>query len=229
MKALIGKLAVGTTIAILAGVVAVTANAQSTNESAFFTVTEQLDVGGTILEPGTYEISVVPGRLNRNMLRVWNADRSELFATVLSVPHPEGPDDEMVPENRYVYYPASADHVMALRTWFAPNTPASGGHDIVYPKSRALELALLADEPVVAIPDEVQEADLETAPLVVVTPKKEEKPYVEPPKVQAQTPPPVRVAERLPQTASNVPMWAGLGLLSLIAALGLGVLARKLA
>ena len=51
MKALIGKLAVGTTIAILAGVVAVTANAQSTNESAFFTVTEQLDVGARSWSP----------------------------------------------------------------------------------------------------------------------------------------------------------------------------------
>jgi hypothetical protein len=227
MKALIGKLAAGLTIAILAGVVAATANAQGTNEKAFFTTTEQLDVGGTILEPGTYEISVVPGRLNRNMLRIWNADRSELFATILSVPHPEGAAEEMVPENRYVYYPASANNVKALRTWFAPNTPASGGHDIVYPQSRALELAVLAEEPVVAVPDEVQEAELETAPLVVVTPKKEVTPYEEPPKVQA--PPPVRVAERLPQTASNVPMWAGLGLLSLVAALGLGVLARKLA
>ena len=67
--------------------------------------------------------------------------------------------------------------------------------------------------------------------LVVVTPEKEVEPYEE---VSVEQPP-VQVAENradqelLPQTTSDVPLYAGLGLLSLLGALGLGVLARRLA
>ncbi len=228
MKRTMSWLTVGLCTVLLGSAFVTRASAQGTaefNETGYFTVTEPLDVGSTTLQPGEYQISVIPGRWDRNMLQVWNADRTELFTTLLSVPHQEGPEGLQVTEGRYVYYPASATHNKALRTWFDATTPTSGGHDIVYPKSRALELASLAKEPVVAVPDEVKEADLETAPLVVVTPDKKVKPY----ETTIPEEPPVKVAEKLPQTASNVPLYAGLGLLSLLGALGLGVIARRVA
>ena len=218
-------------ITVLVGVaLATTANAQNmggTGEQGYINLTEPLDVGGTVLQPGDYVISVVPGRVDRNMLQVWNTDRTNLLTTLLSVPHVEGPSEVGVPNSRYIYYPASEDSPRALRTWFASNTPNSGGHDIVYSKARAMELAARVAEPVVAIPDEVKVAEFETAPLVVVTPDKKVVPYKEPVKPKAE---PVKVAEYrkpLPQTASNVPLHAALGLLSLLGALGLGVLVRR--
>jgi len=232
MKSLTSWLAVGLCIVLLGFVAATTASAQNTDERAFFNLTEPLDVGGTILQPGNYKIRVVPQRWDRNLLQVWSADETKLFTTLLSVPHPEGPTGVQIPESRYVYYPASADHIKALRTWFASNTPASGGHDIVYPRGRAVELAALVKEPVVALAEEVKETEYTTAELVVVTPENEVKPY-EP--VVAEPEPEVKVAEniphheQLPRTASNVPLFAGLGLLSLLGALGLGVLARRMA
>jgi hypothetical protein len=203
-------------------------------------LTEPLDVGGTILQPGDYQIKVVRLQGNRNILRVTNADGTELLATVLSIPHPEGPGGVQIPASRYIYYPASAGHVKTLRTWFAANTPGLGGHDIVYPRQRALELAALVNEPVVATQDEVKEADYQTAPLVVVTPEKEVKPYEvvtaqKPPVPEATPAQPAKAVEkavqhkRLPKTASDVPLHAGLGLLSLLGALGLGALARRVA
>jgi len=237
MKRRTSCLAIGLCTVLLGVALATTANAQSmggTHEQGLINLTEPLDVGGTVLQPGDYNIIVVPGRLNRNMLQVWNADATELLTTLLSVPHVEGPSEVRVPENRYIYYPASEDSPRALRTWFASNTPNSGGHDIVYSKARAMELAARVAEPVVAIPDEVKVAEFETAPLVVVTPDKKvvpykEKvvPYKEEVKPKAE---PVKVAEYrkpLPQTASNVPLHAALGLLSLLGALGLGVLVRR--
>jgi len=213
------------------------ASAQITlGEQAFFTLTEPMDVGGTILPAGDYQIKTVPALANRNLLQVWSGDQTTLFTTLLTVPHHEGNQVEEIPESRYLYYPASDSHIRALRTWFDGNTPGSGGHDIVYPKQRAMELAALAKEPVIAIPDEVKVAEYETAPLVVVTPEKEVKPY-EVTKVEkkAAVVEPIKVAEvrpqpqQLPQTASNIPMYAGLGLLSLLGALGLGVIARRVA
>ncbi len=228
MKRLTSWIAVGLCTALIGFTFAAKANARNTDEAAMLRLTEPLDVGGRILQPGDYHLKIVAGRLDRNLLQVWNADDTKLFATLLTVPHPEGPAGVQVSESRYVYYPASAGHITALRTWFAGTTPRSGGHDIVYPKQRAAELAALVAEPVVATEEDVKEADLETAPLVVVTPEKEVKPYEEPPmKVAEASPVPVPVPEELPKTASNVPLYAGLGLLSLIGALGLGVLARR--
>jgi hypothetical protein len=209
------------------GVVTV-ANAQNSRDTSKFTVTEPLDVGGTVLQPGEYQIRDVPKTGGRNILQVWNADATQLFTTLLSVPH--APEPEGLPDrgSNFVYYPASAQSIKALRTWYPFGAPA-GGHDIVYPKGRAMELAAIVAEPVVAIPDKVEVAELETIPLVVVTPEKEIQPYEvatiqEPPAKLAQNTP---SHELLPQTASHLPLITGLGFLSLFGALGLGVLARR--
>lgn len=250
MKRLGSWLAAGMCTALLGFALAPKANAQGTVEQSSFNLTEPLDIGGTILQPGDYQIKVVLLQGNRNLLRVMNADGTKVLGTVLSVPHQEGPGAVKIPASRYTYYPASAGHIMALRTWYAPDTPGLGGHDIVYPEQRAMELAAAVNEPVVAIPDTTKEADYATAPLVVVTPAKEVKPYevvaaekppvpvaapVEPAKPEVAAAQPAKVAEtrvhheRLPKTASDVPLYAGLGVLSLLGALGLGVLGRRLA
>ncbi len=240
MKRLTSWLAVGMCTALLGFTLAANANGQGTSEQASFKLTEPLDVGGTILQPGDYQIKVVPLQGNRNLLQVTNADGTKLLATLLSIPHAEGPGGVQIPTSRYIFYPASAGHIKTLRTWFAANTPGLGGHDIVYPRQRAMELAALVKEPVVAIPDEVKEAEYKTAPLVVVTPEKQVKPYEEvtaqkPPVPEAAAAPPAKAVEkpvhhkRLPKTASDVPLHAGLGLLSLLGALGLGALARRVA
>lgn len=221
-------LAIGVCTALIGFGVVTAANAQNSRDTSRLTVTEPLDVGGTILQPGDYQIRDIPKPGGRNLLQVWNADATELFTTLLSVPHTAGstglPDQGI----NFVYYPASADSIKALRTWY-PFGAEAGGHDIVYSKGRALELAPLVKEPVIAVPDEVKVAEYENAPLVVVTPDKTVVPYT----YKEETTPkaaPVKVAEYrkpLPQTASNVPLHAALGLLSLLGALGLGVLVRR--
>jgi predicted component of type VI protein secretion system len=225
-------------MALFGFILTANANGQGTVEQSTFTLTEPLEVGATVLQPGDYQIKVVLLQGNRNMLQVSNADGTKLITTLLSIPHPEGPGAVQIPASRYIYYPAGAGHIKTLRTWFAANTPGLGGHDIVYTKQRALELAALVNEPVVATPVEVKEADYATAPLVVVTPQKEVKPYEvatapKPPVPEAAPAQPAAAVEkpvhhkRLPKTASDVPLYAGLGFLSLLGALGLGALARR--
>ena len=240
MKRLMSWLVVGACAILLGLILTRNVNGQGPVENASFTLTEPLDVGSTILQPGDYQIKVVLLQGNRDLLQVTNADGTKIIATLLSIPHPEGPGGVQIPASRYVYYPASAGHIKTLRTWFAANTPGLGGHDIVYSKQRAMELAALVKEPVVAVPDEVKEAEYKTAPLIVVTPEKEVKPYevatAQKPSVPEAAPAQqTTVAEsfahhkRLPRTASVVPLYAGLGFLSLLGALGLGALARRVA
>lgn len=208
MKALTRLLLMSALILVIGVISAPNAMAQIA-ETSFLQVTDPLDVGGTVLEPGTYVIRVLPGYTNRNLLQITNEDRSKIFATVLSIPHayPVGVGES---NTEYVLYPAIAGTTRALRTWYAVNSTSKGGHDIVYPEKRAMELAPVVQEPVYAYKGEAKPEALVTAPLVIVTPKKEIVAYVEP----TPAPRPMQVAKNeLPATASRLPLAAALGLL----------------
>jgi hypothetical protein len=197
-----------------------------TPETSTLPVTEPLEVGGTVLQPGDYVIRVLRSHVDRNKVQITNPEMTKVYATLLTVPHALQPNEKM-PNTMFVYYPAADGLPRALRTWYAPNPSASqGGHDIVYDATRAQQLARLTKAPVVAYEPGIAVADLDTAPLEVVTPEAETLPYVAPvaPKV-AETPkpaPPTRIAEsrpvEMPNTASNLPLIALIGLVSLAGA-----------
>lgn len=231
MKKLMTCLALGTFATFLGVVSAPVANAQSDRENSTFTLTESVDVGSFTLPPGTYLIKVVLLDSNRNMIQVTDVDQTKVFATVLATPHPILAG-EMSPSTRYIYYNTAPGQPKALRTWFPRDS--SSGQDIVYPKQRAMQLAAVVKEPVVFVPDDVKETEYKTAPLTVVTPDQTVKPYEAPVVVAQKAPEPVAVAEaspekQLPKTASHVPLYAALGLLSLGAAFGLRMLAHRTA
>jgi hypothetical protein len=229
MKKLMTCLAVGT-FATFLGVASTPAYAQTDKEYSSFTVTEPLEVGAYTLPPGTYLVKVVLLQSNRNMIQVSNVEQTKVFATVLARPHPILPE-EVIPSSRFVYYATASGQPKALKTWFAGDTYS--GQDIIYPKQRAMELAAASKEPVIAIPDEVKEAEFKTVPLTIVTPERQVKPYEEPVIVarKAPEPAPIAVAEarpsELPKTASHVPLFAALGVLSLGGALGLRALTNR--
>jgi len=227
MKKLMSCLALGA-FATFLGVVSTPAYAQSDRENSTFTVTEPIDVGGFTLPPGTYLVKVVMLASNRNMIQVTNVEQTKVFASVLATPHAIRAD-EVVPSSRYTYYATAEGQPKALRTWFARDT--TNGQDIIYPKRRAMELAAAAKEPVTAIPDEVKEAEYKSVPLTIVTPEQQVKPYEEPVVVVQKAPAPIVVAEarpqQLPRTASHVPLFAALGLLSLGGAFGLRALTNR--
>jgi hypothetical protein len=209
-------------VSALALLICVPAAFAQTPEASILPVTEPLDVGGTILQPGTYMIRVVPSSTDRNKVQVMNQEGTKVFASVLTVPHPLEPGEE-VPNTTFVYYPAGEGSPRALRTWFAPNPHASGGgHDIVYDEKRAKQLARLANSNVVYYPGETVVAEIDTdTELSVVTPQAtvETYTYVPPPALPA--PPMTSATEAqvdMPATASRTPLIALLGLISLVGA-----------
>lgn len=209
---------------LILGMIATPAAFAVRGESSVLRLTEPLDVGGTVLEPGVYAISVLPSSRNHNILRVTSEDGSEVFATVLSIPHSldatQDPGDTSL-----VYYPAVAGAPRALRTWFASDSTSAGGHDIVYPQPRAMTLASETKQPVVAFKDETEPENLETAELVVVTPEREITPFRESSPAPRDREP-VRVAEvrEMPITASHVPLFGMIGLLLIGVAVGIHTL-----
>jgi len=205
-----------------------------TPEASTLPVNEPLEVGGTILQPGTYLIRVLPSFKDRNKIQITSTDRKTLYATVLTIPHPLRAN-EKVPNTTFVFYPAAEGAPRALRTWFARNPDVSqGGHDIVYEETRAKQLARLNQSPVVSYRGETQVADLDTTELRVVTPQATVETYTPPapepmtsaanetlapspaPVVAESQPAPVAENQpiEMPNTASTVPLIGLLGLLS---------------
>lgn len=213
-----------TALVVVFGVIATPGAFAVMAESSALRLTEPLDVGGTVLEPGVYVIKSLPNSPNHNLLRVTNEDGSEVFATVLSIPHSLDANQDPT-ETSFVYYPAVDGAPRALRTWFASDSASGGGHDIVYPRPRAMELAEAAKQPVVAYKDETEPENLETAELVVVTPEQEVTPYQEPSPAPRE-PKPVKVAEarEMPMTAGRVPLFGTIGLLLIGVAVGIRTL-----
>jgi hypothetical protein len=218
---------------IFGGIFATAAIAQSPKGSSL-TLEEPLEIGDTILEPGAYVITVVPGD-RRDVLTVTSEDGTETFATVLTTPHTATATAEQK-RTQYVYFPTTAGSTRTLKTWFAPDSAAGYGYDVVYPETRAMELATVANGPVVAYKDGTVAADLTTTELEVVAPDKEVMVYVAPgdavaddteePVEVAETPPRDRpmTASELPTTASRLPLFAALGFLLLLAAGGVRIL-----
>jgi hypothetical protein len=174
---------------------------------------------------------LVESSSNRHIVQIFNADQTKIFATVLAIPN-----YRLVPKDKSVvtFNEGLGGRPEAIRAWFYPG--ANWGEEFVYPKAKAVELAQVAKVPVLALqadvavevakPEEPQVvAQLTQAPIVAVKPTGE---VVEVAQV-VQTVPTVVVAAApaealpptLPATASDLPLIALGGLLTLGCALAL--------
>jgi len=193
------------------------ARADQWNKKTVMTFNQPVEIPGQILPAGTYTFKLLESPSDRHIVQVFNADGTQLIATILTIN-----DYRLQPTGRTVvkFAEQPGDAPDALKAWFYPGD--NFGQEFVYPKTRAIELAVAVKEPVPAVP--VEAADLTTVEIVAVTPEQKEVPVTE--AVQTTAPvaatpaaaPAVETAE-LPKTASGLPLIALLGLASLGAAL----------
>ena len=178
------------------------------NKRTVVTFTQPVEIPGQVLPSGTYTIELFESLGNRHIVRIFNADRTKLIATVLAIPNrrltPTG-DNVM----KFSERPGNAPD--ALKAWFYPGE--TGGQEFVYPKARAVELAQVTHESIPAVENEPAPVEeLKTEPIVSETPEKTE--------VAVEAAPPAPVAQALspapvlPKTASQVPLIGLLGVLS---------------
>src|SRR3954466_7510896 len=169
-------------------------------------------VGAQVLPAGTYVIKVLNSLSgqDRHIVQILNADETHIFTTAIAIPNYRLQSTE---KTVMTFQERPEGQPQALRAWFYPGRKY--GEEFVYPKAKAIELAKAVDYPVLYTPIEVAKVeDLTSVPIEAVKPTGEVIPVAE--VVQA---PPVEEAKLvLPQTASNLPMLAMFGLLSLGAA-----------
>jgi hypothetical protein len=92
------------------------------------TFTQPVEIPGQILPSGTYTIELFESLGARHIVRIYNADRSKLIATVLAIPNQRltpTPDNVMKFQER----PGVAPD--ALKAWFYPGN--NSGQEFVYP------------------------------------------------------------------------------------------------
>src|ERR1700722_19776671 len=188
------------------------------NKKTVMTFSQQVEIPGQVLPAGTYTIKLVDIASERHVVQFLDADGIHVIATVLAINnwrlHPTG-------ETVVKFAERAGDNPEALKAWFYPGD--NFGQEFVYPKQRAIQLAIETKEPVPAIAEETPATDLKTSPIMAVTPEQTEVPVTE---VVETTPdtqdaPPGAVAKEtsLPKTASLLPLIALLGLASVGCAL----------
>lgn len=211
-------------LALLVGVLVSPARADQWNKETVLTFSQPVEVPGRVLPAGTYVFKLLDSYSWRHIVQIFNADKTEVLATILAIPNyrlePKG-------ETETNFYERPGDSPVALRAWFYPGD--NFGQEFVYPKKRAIQLAQASKEIVPAETVEPSESNLKTVPLVAITPEKKEEPVTEAiqvlplqtPERVAAAPPQTPKPEKLPQTGSSIPL---IGLLGFVAiAFGLGL------
>jgi hypothetical protein len=190
------------------------AGADEWNKKMVMTFSQPVEIPGQILPAGTYTIKLVDLASERHVVQFLDADGIKVIATVLAIN-----DWRLRPTGQTVvkFAERTGDNPEALKAWFYPGD--NFGQEFVYPKQRAIELAVATKQPVPALAEDVTPADLKTAPIVAVTPEEKEVPVEEviatAPPAAEQAAPLVAENTSLPKTASSLPLIALLGIASL--------------
>jgi hypothetical protein len=181
--------------------------------------------GGQILEAGTYVFKLLDSRFDRHIVQIFNEDQTHVYATILAIPNYR----VHAPENTIINFEErTSGSPVAIKAWFHPGDTL--GHEFVYPKARAVELAKLTNEPVPSMPTELTPDITSTSPTAIAelekAPLKAEEPTGEEVAV-SQAFEPIELAS-LPKTASSVPLVGLMGLLSLAVAFTLLMVTKRI-
>ena len=179
-------------------------------------------VGAQILPAGTYTFKLMDSQADRHIVQVMNEDETHVYSTILAIPNYRlKPTDHTV----MTFRERAEGQPEAIRAWFYPGN--QWGEEFVYRKTRAMELAKVVNEPILAMPVDV-EPSVETFKDIQVETVQPDAPAAV---VAAEPEPPVETAaaatESLPSTASSLPLVGLIGLLSLGAGLTLSIMTKR--
>jgi hypothetical protein len=208
------------------------------------TIDQPMEIpGGKVLQPGTYWMRLLDSPSERHVVQFMNDKQNHVLATVHAINN-----YRMQPTGKTVitFYEMPAGQPEAIRAWFYPGD--NFGQEFIYKKHRADELAKTSNTTVQSEEENVNaenEVPASAAPAPQAQPEQPAPAPAPAPEVaQNEVPPapaPVAAApapapeaqpetaapRTLPQTASDIPMYALLGFMSLGAALGLRSFSRR--
>ncbi|MEO8028049.1 MAG: hypothetical protein ABI823_16310 [Bryobacteraceae bacterium] len=229
-------------VALMSATLAPMARADAWNRKTVITFSGPVEIPGVHLEgwgvlpAGTYVFKILDSKSDRHIVQIFSKDEKTVYATVLAIPNYrlKATDKTVI-----TFRERPAGQPEALRAWFYPGR--QWGEEFVYPKAKAMQLAKETNTPVlyteVELPLEVKApirsaaepvvVELQRAPIMAAKPTGEEVQLAEvveaPPAevevAEAPAPAPREAQEpALPATASQLPLIAVFGLMTLGAA-----------
>jgi hypothetical protein len=237
--------AFATLAVLLAGTPAV---GQTWDEKTIVTISGPVQLPGRTLAAGKYVFKLHDSPGARHIVQVLSGDESQILTTLLAIPA----ERQQATEDTVITFAERAStSPPAVRYWFYPAKRI--GHEFVYPREQAMQIARASNQPVQATASPMGTAEeMKTAEVTVVNPSDANAQSGQ--VAQAAPPPPaapradVPAAEstqtraepaaagasdnqaeprELPQTAGPLPLIAALGLLSLGGALATRTLRRR--
>ena len=212
------------------------ARADEWNQETVFTFSGPVEIPGRVLAAGTYVFKLADSMSDRNIVEVFNKDENHLYGIFLAIP-----DYRLRPSGRpIITFEERADNAPeAVKAWFYPGD--NYGHEFVYPKVKAMELAKANNQPVPSMPNglaantttpaknmnEPHVMAMKQAPLKAQQPNQQEVTIAEafpPPPAQASA----KMPARLPKTASPLPLVGLIGIGALGVAASLRFAAAKM-
>jgi hypothetical protein len=118
----------------------VPAHANEENQMTKLTFSQSVQVPGRILPAGTYQFVLATNDSNRNIVEIFNADGTELYATIQTISAERG---RKAYGTSVTFAQRSNGQPEALVTWFYPGNDI--GHEFVYSKQVESELAQAAN------------------------------------------------------------------------------------
>jgi hypothetical protein len=201
--------------------------ADENDKKTIMTFSEPFEVPGVnaqILPAGTYIFKILDSHVDRDIVQIFSADGLHIFTTILALPNYRlKPTDKTV----LTFKERGENQPEAIKAWFYPGE--TWGQEFVYPKKRAIELAKIVNEPVLATPVEITETlpveTLRAVPVAAIEPTGEEVPVAAVVEASPEAAP--LVAENLPATASTMPLFALIGMVSLLAGFTLMIITKR--
>jgi hypothetical protein len=151
-----------------------TVNADDWDKATRITVNQPFKIPGVMLPAGTYVVKIVDLAADRHVVRFYSEDETKVYATVLGIPSFRFEPTE---NSAFTFYESELNQPRALRDWFYPGYQY--GTEFIYPKTEAVEIATVVQEPVPAFVgeigpfwhDDVTPAELLQEPVEAVTPE----------------------------------------------------------
>src|SRR5437016_1011929 len=137
---------VAVSLAVVWALATLSAYGDDWDKATKITINQPFEIPGTILPAGTYIVKLVDLAGERHVVRFLSEDETKVYATLIAIP-----DFRLEPTDTtsLTFYETELGRVRPLHAWFYPGHQF--GVEFAYPERRALEIATVAEEHVVAV------------------------------------------------------------------------------
>lgn len=131
-------------VAMTAGVLA--AQGIPSDRSTYVTVSGPVSLPGVTLPAGTYLFRLADTQASRNVVQIFDKDRTKIFATIIAIAAERTePSDEAV----ITFKETPSDRPPAVHYWYYAGEKS--GQEFAYPKDQAMQIAAASGESVLAM------------------------------------------------------------------------------